>query len=153
MNIDKTCCRCKEIKLQSDFHKDKSRVDGHAPVCKSCKQIDSKKYSRLLYNKEYFTTDNGRYTRYKYMLKYYYRLSEEDFQEMLDTTKGVCPVCQRGFTYDRSGTKIVIDHCHSTGMIRGLLCSDCNSGLGLIGDTYESSVRLLKYLKDNNDRI
>lgn len=132
------------------FNKDKSRKGGLSPVCKVCRAVETKRYSRSDYNKKYFKTDSGRYIRFIYALDYNYGLSEESFCRLRDETKGVCPVCLREFTYDNSGTKMVVDHCHDTGEVRGVLCSNCNIGLGKIGDTLESSERLVKYLRRLN---
>lgn len=43
--------------------------------------------------------------------------------------------------------KIVIDHCHATGRIRGLLCHNCNRALGLLKDSEENLKRAIEYLK------
>jgi hypothetical protein len=45
--------------------------------------------------------------------------------------------------------KLNIDHCHETGRIRGLLCRACNTGLGLIGDTYRSVKNMEMYLRES----
>lgn len=42
---------------------------------------------------------------------------------------------------------LAVDHCHNTGIIRGLLCVSCNTSLGQLGDTVESLQRVIKYLK------
>lgn len=143
----KRCGRCRESYELSMFHKDNSRKDGLNPTCKLCRSIESKKYSRADYNKEYFKSDNGAYTRRKYVLMHSYKLSEEEYTEMLDKTRGCCPVCLQGFTFGKTKRRIVIDHNHETGEVRGLLCSSCNVGLGQVGDTLESVERLVKYLK------
>lgn len=41
---------------------------------------------------------------------------------------------------------LVIDHCHRTGVIRGVLCSSCNAGLGMFGDSTERLVAAIEYL-------
>lgn len=40
-----------------------------------------------------------------------------------------------------------VDHCHSTGKIRGLLCSNCNRGIGLLGDTLDDLRSAVRYLE------
>jgi len=44
-------------------------------------------------------------------------------------------------------TKLVVDHCHSTGKIRGLLCHNCNRALGLMQDNVETLQNAIDYLK------
>lgn len=147
---DKTCCRCSVPKDRGEFHKASGRKDGLYPVCKACRSIETKKYSRNTYNKKYFKTDSGRYVRYTYMLKHSYNLSEEEFSGLRDKTKGVCPVCLEGFKYGGRTTKgIAIDHNHVTGEVRGVLCKSCNAGLGQLGDTLEAAKRLVNYLEES----
>ena len=45
-----------------------------------------------------------------------------------------------------------LDHCHDTGEFRGWLCKGCNTGLGSIGDTFESVVNALKYINRFEDK-
>ena len=56
-----------------------------------------------------------------------YGLSEKEFAEMRDSQKGRCAICQ-------SEDRLVIDHDHDTGAVRGLLCHGCNVGLGFFRD-------------------
>jgi hypothetical protein len=57
-----------------------------------------------------------------------YGLSAADYNLMLARQDGVCAICKR------SGRKLCVDHCHATGKVRGLLCSNCNRGLGFYND-------------------
>jgi len=41
-------------------------------------------------------------------------------------------------------------HCHTTGKIRGVLCPNCNRGIGMLGDTAEAVQKAVNYLKENN---
>lgn len=52
-----------------------------------------------------------------------------------------CWICQ-------STTKLVVDHCHSTGVIRGVLCSNCNTALGMFKDDLERLTRGIEYLSN-----
>jgi hypothetical protein len=47
----------------------------------------------------------------------------------------------------RSGCKFIIDHCHTTGQMRGWLCHPCNVAIGNLGDTWEGVMRAITYLK------
>ena len=57
-----------------------------------------------------------------------YGLSAEDYNKLLARQNGVYGICKR------PGRKLCVDHCHATGKVRGLLCHNCNSGLGLYND-------------------
>lgn len=68
---------------------------------------------------------------------------------MLNTQNHLCKICNLpGFKLDpRSKTLLVVDHCHSTGKVRGLLCHNCNRALGLFKDNTNSIENALNYLK------
>jgi hypothetical protein len=69
-----------------------------------------------------------------------YKLSGHEFRHHLSSTH--CEMCRVPF-----GTRNkCIDHDHSSGKVRGSLCSKCNSGLGLLGDNVEGLCRALHYL-------
>lgn len=53
-----------------------------------------------------------------------------------------CHICN----LDLSKTRACIDHDHKTGLVRGILCSNCNAGLGKLGDDVEGLERALRYL-------
>lgn len=42
---------------------------------------------------------------------------------------------------------LVIDHCHKTGVVRGLLCNACNQAIGALGDQYQALVVAAEYLR------
>lgn len=54
-------------------------------------------------------------------------ITKSDFDSMQAEQEGKCAICLRK-------CELVIDHCHITGVVRGLLCSKCNSGIGFLGD-------------------
>jgi recombination endonuclease VII len=77
-----------------------------------------------------------------------YGITLAQYDEMAVKQGGVCAICGRA----PNGTNhversLVIDHCHDTGKIRGLLCNNCNSGMGMIGDSVEHLEAAIAYLK------
>jgi recombination endonuclease VII len=58
-----------------------------------------------------------------------YGISVEVFRAMLAQQRGLCAICGK-----KLGRALCIDHCHSTGKVRGLLCCKCNGGLGFFDD-------------------
>lgn len=63
-------------------------------------------------------------------LRLTYGLTPEAYQTLHDRQEGLCAVCNT-----RSGRRALhVDHDHVTGVVRGLLCSDCNRGIGLLKD-------------------
>ncbi len=68
-----------------------------------------------------------------------YGIEFADFERMIAAQEGRCLVCDEA-------ARLVIDHNHETGAIRGLLCRNCNSGIGLLGDSVELLRRAIAYL-------
>jgi hypothetical protein len=60
-------------------------------------------------------------------LKRRFGITPEDYDAMLDRQGGVCAICKRE---PRTDISLHVDHDHSTGAVRGLLCFDCNAGIG-----------------------
>jgi len=68
------------------------------------------------------------------------------YEAMFTVQRGVCAICGRPETSRRYKT-LSVDHCHTTGQIRGLLCSACNRALGLFQDNQYSLQNAINYLK------
>jgi len=77
-----------------------------------------------------------------YQLRKTYGISLEDFARMVDKQDHSCAICKRKVE------KLFVDHCHETGSIRGLLCMNCNTGLGHFRDDPKVLKEAIKYLKD-----
>lgn len=71
-------------------------------------------------------------------------MTPDDYLRMLDRQNGVCGICRR----KNGKKKLCVDHCHTTGRVRGLLCTKCNKGLGIFGDDAARLVRAAEYLKE-----
>ena len=125
----KTCSSCKKEKDIIRFYRDKRSKDGRTSQCKLCRK---KKY------------DSGPNKRDR-NLKYRYGVSSEEFEIMLQSQGDSCAICRK--EYVKGNNRFHIDHCHDKGHIRGILCHDCNTALGKLGDTAESISRVLKYLE------
>lgn len=74
----------------------------------------------------------------QYTLKRDYGISYAQYNELLEQQKGCCAIC--GYVPKENDKKLAVDHCHETGLVRGLLCSVCNLGIG----SFKDSVLLLK---------
>jgi recombination endonuclease VII len=70
-----------------------------------------------------------------------YGISAAEYDALLKKQNGACAICRR-----RSREKLCVDHCHLTGMIRGLLCNRCNLGLGMWKDDQASLIAAVAYL-------
>lgn len=86
--------------------------------------------------------ENGRKVRKRY------GLTEEQREALLAAQDGLCGICGKPTNFGGQGFKTAhVDHCHSTGRVRGVLCGVCNTALGKLGDTVEAIERVLSYLK------
>lgn len=75
-----------------------------------------------------------------------YGVSYETLEDMLDKQGGVCGICGVELTFHPKATACV-DHCHSTGDVRGILCRKCNAAIGALGDTASSVAKAVAYLQ------
>lgn len=78
-------------------------------------------------------------------IKRVYGLTKEQYDTMLQQQKFCCAICSVNVETQRDKT-LVIDHCHTTGKIRGLLCHTCNTAIGLFKDSQETLVKAHNYL-------
>jgi len=81
-----------------------------------------------------------------------YGISLEQYDEILQSQNGLCAICQCP-PGNGNGRYLCIDHDHSTGGIRGLLCRKCNAALGLVSDSPETLNRMIAYLARTNQQM
>lgn len=81
-------------------------------------------------------------SRSTYYRQYRYGITDEDYGELLKSQDGKCAIC--GIE-----AKLNIDHCHDNGHVRGLLCNQCNTALGLFKDNINNLLTAIEYLKKN----
>jgi Recombination endonuclease VII len=74
-----------------------------------------------------------------------YGLTPEAFDLLMVGQEGACAICRKEFR-DGKDTTAHVDHDHSTGAVRGLLCGRCNRGLGCFDDNHDLLQRALQYL-------
>lgn len=76
-----------------------------------------------------------------YALRWKYGITLAQFEQMQQEQSGKCKICQRD---DRD---LYVDHCHASGIVRGLLCTQCNTAAGLIADSPETAQNMADYLR------
>ena len=74
--------------------------------------------------------------------KYYYGVTRKDVHSMLDSQDNKCAICGLHLEYKQ----VQLDHCHSTGKVRGLLCHKCNKGLWGFEFLLPNLFKVLNYL-------
>jgi hypothetical protein len=78
-------------------------------------------------------------------IKRNYGINFDEYESMLKKQGGVCAICASP-PPKKHKQRLSIDHCHTTGRVRGLLCDACNQGLGLFKDSPELMLKSISYL-------
>lgn len=164
----KICNHCEKKKPIDQFSRNCTKKDGRDGACKVCMKAFRRKW-RLsekgkVSERKYRKSKNGKATskksQEKYMkkhrgtkkykdicrerhLKYDSGITPLQYNEMLKQQGGGCAICGG---VNASGKRLAVDHCHTTGKIRGLLCTACNSGLGHFHDDINNLASAIKYL-------
>jgi hypothetical protein len=144
----KVCCVCDTRKPFSDFYNYKNKNDGKSYRCKCCDNLARDKWR-----------ENNPESAYRSMrgrnLRHQYGIGITEYEELLEKQGGCCAICgatENSTAGSRKEWNFSVDHDHTTGEIRGLLCNNCNRGLGLLGDTYESVQKAAEYLKKRSNK-
>lgn len=77
-------------------------------------------------------------------------LTPDQYISMLDAQGGVCAICEKPERSAKKGGRIkdlAVDHDHETGAVRGLLCANCNKGIGNLGDSVDILIAAAAYLE------
>lgn len=135
----KICNCCKEEKLVNEFSiRPSAKRQGKVQYYSQCKKCITKKRNarRRKKNPE---KENKRRKNNTY--RYKYGITLLDYEEMYRKQEGRCLVC--GDFYE----SLNVDHCHTTNIVRGLLCGSCNGGLGLFRDNSKFLEAAILYLR------
>jgi hypothetical protein len=112
----------------------------------SPEKIEKRRASqRVAMNARYKIDDSIRDRMWRRSIERRYQIDETKYVALLERQGGSCAVC---LSVD-SGRRLAVDHCHVTGVVRGLLCSKCNTAIGMLGDNEEGIERALAYLQRN----
>lgn len=138
---NKKCICCHKIQPVENFKakgwKSPYEIDRDS-ICDKCKRYN---ITATLSTEEPFNTKKkkGYYDKC-------YNITQEEYNFLFAAQQGKCKICKTHQT--QLPKKLVVDHCHETGHVRGLLCNLCNSGLGMFKDNITSLEKALQYLRD-----
>ena len=145
---EKTCNKCNKTLPISNFWKAKTTADRHHNACKDCEaerwktwyaeDTNFKRLKNSIRNKEYSQTDKGQENELRKKLRLY-GITLEDYIQLLVRCGGLCEICHENEAY-------AIDHDHTTGEVRGLLCNTCNLALGAFKDDKNLMSAAILYL-------
>lgn len=133
----KQCPRCGERKLEDQYYERKS--GGTQSWCKACikdkatvrRSADTEKHNAQTREWYLRNQERNRQKKMVYWRKRAYGLEDDVFQELLKSQNFCCAICDEPFAEKRQ----YVDHCHSGGGVRGLLCNKCNIGLHYVERT------------------
>ena len=125
----KHCLDCDVVKSLDDFPNNRNNKDGKVPYCKKCHNARGRESRQRLH---------GGSQEYHRRRRYGMRIGE--FDEMLIVQDGICALCG-----ERPAEQV--DHDHLFGQVRGILCFNCNGGLGQFRDRVDIMRRAIDYLE------
>lgn len=150
------CNICEDEKPLNDFINRTGNIGGKGYECKVCytdkaflkrhnnsaEALEERNSKRLLKNE--FPQEYQSRHAVSAMRKRGVKITESEYVE-LRKAPNICEICGEP---NKSARKknLSVDHCHDTGKIRGLLCDNCNRGLGLFGDNVDLLLKAAEYL-------
>lgn len=136
-----TCTCCKVEGPQENFFKFKrGNKIYRRHKCKACYKKEAKANFKSFHRK------NVKYS-HGTTLKRKYGMTVADYEKMFEDQNGLCKICNSPAPQTKKSNHFHVDHCHTTGKIRGLLCHRCNSVLGFARDSIPVLEEAINYLK------
>lgn len=133
-----TCTTCGILKTEDSFYKRSHRPKKVTSSCKECRKRKSR---------QDWTPRQQR----EYRLLSTFGISLDDYEKMAKSQGYVCAICnKKESAKSKTGyvKSLAVDHCHDTGKIRGLLCQNCNTGIGKFKDDTDLLQSAIQYLKE-----
>lgn len=131
--MKKFCNVCLKEKDLDDFYNIKK---WKSKACKNCASIRSSKWKK-----------ENKYRTRIHQIKTSFGITENEWKKMYEEQNYRCAICYK--TEEENGKLFSVDHDHKTGKVRGLLCSECNQGLGKFKDQIAFLKRAIRYLRKN----
>lgn len=155
----KDCSRCLIKKSKDEFGNNKATRDGLQSQCRDCQQnAKMNRYFQIKKNEPSKNEDllrRNREAQAKYRQTHptrvldrnlkKYGINGADYNDLVKKQEGKCKICK---THESELKKrLHVDHCHTTGKIRGLLCNRCNKCIGQFEEKIELLNSAIDYLK------
>ena len=126
--MKKRCADCRKFRPVSEFPRNRNSKDGFHCYCEECNNARSRESRQRLHG-------GSRH----YHLKRRYGIGADEFDALVVAQGGVCAICGKEAPEH-------VDHSHASGAVRGILCFNCNGGLGQFKDSIDSLVNAIAYL-------
>lgn len=161
----KLCPKCKLDKPLQEFYRHKRQASGRTCWCKVCmreygtayyerEKVRIQKQHRKYYRKNKVAMKRTSATWRKknpgkikdITRRHLFGMEPSEYQALLTLQKGCCALCLDKLQVPN------VDHCHNTGVTRGLLCRGCNLGLGNFKDSSVVLRRAVRYLEKQTSK-
>lgn len=131
MVVEKKCSVCRKVLAAANFGPDKRKATGLRSECKSCRKVHYGNNAKTIiqYQKKYYQANKGKVK--DRILRKEFGLGLSEYKRMLSKQNGVCKICGA----PPKCRALAVDHCHTSGRIRGLLCASCNRGISYFKDS------------------
>jgi len=148
----------KELPLTEFYNRSDDHGDGLQGTCKSCMKLSKKRMRsdpvkwehelelrRLARLEDPVTAHRNDRSR---NLKRFFNITIEEYEQIYTFQGGKCAICGKPETAVLSGKvkRLAVDHCHDTGVVRGLLCGRCNTAIGLLNHDIDLLALATDYL-------
>lgn len=157
-----TCGHCKKLKFITEFKKKINSSTGYTSICKPCCNSKERELvkTRLPKTKaeqareRYRKTQKYRDTFWASHLKRKYNLSVTDYENLLRSQDYCCAICgtqeaHRNWQLISNRVNLFVDHNHSTGKVRGMLCNKCNVGIAMFQEKPDVLLAAINYIKEH----
>lgn len=139
----KVCPRCRKDKPRGEY---RVRSNGYTEsYCLPCERASNAERQRAYAAAHPEHAERFRQNNRRAQFKRKYGITLDDYDAIFEAQGGRCAVCSRGPGED-GRRYLAVDHDHYTNDVRGLLCNDCNRGIGFLGDTVERLAAAHAYL-------
>lgn len=135
----KTCSECGQTLALSEFYKHASGKNGLRSECRTCILKRNADWDQNNLARRRAISKRG-------SLRRNYNLTESKYAQMVSSQNGVCAICGRMQT-QKAYKRLDVDHCHKTGIVRGLLCNSCNVSIGRMNDDPALLRKAAEYLE------
>jgi len=119
--------------------------------CKCCKEekLANEFYTKRDYGKVVISASKCRQCQLDYQLFKTFGITRKQYNELLQSQDFSCAICnisEKDYAKQGYRNNFAVDHCHTTGAIRGLLCDQCNRGIGYLKDSTQILASAINYL-------
>ncbi len=142
----KRCSKCRKVYPTSEYSLFHHKIYGRRYRVSWCRKCQAKS------RKARYATEAGKAAIQSSQLRQKYGITLAEYDTMLTVQNGLCAICGKPETATRKGAilKLSIDHSHSSGAIRSLLCNCCNSGIAFFKENPDLLQAAIDYLKKHS---